>query len=536
MTAMTNRRQFLVQTAQAAGALALARGGLAAAKTKIGLVGSAHRRLAKPAPAEDPLDYDRVREMVWQAIEYAGGFGERIRPGSWVVIKPNIVFLRPQPGYRAGDITDFRVTRAVLEYVARNSRAGRITVAEGGSYRGLKDPAANDFVTQNGARVDATRFDWGADEFPGYGGSLGGMLAELGGRFPGKRFDYVDLSYDAMRDGSGAMRRVAVPRTARGIGGFGERTDYFVSNTICNCDFLVSVPVMKVHEQCGITASLKNYVGTAPREAYAPAGGFWNAHLHEQHSLEGRIDSFITDLAAFHPPDFCVIDGIRGLQNKEHDNGQPDQMIRSNLVLASRDPVAADALTARLLGFNPWDIEFLHMAGQREMGDMDLSHADVVGDDPARFVRHWAKPKNWYGRGNRQWWVTDDPSSTVASWSEYTSPTDTLHFTRWADTPAIPGKKYAAAVQVIAEGSRRAYLWMGASGRVEVQLNGETVMAEENLTRYRIGQFQKPVELRSGENLLVFRVQAGRAPAQLSALLVGPQNDGDTVDGIRWTA
>jgi hypothetical protein len=49
-------------------------------------------------------------------------------------------------------------------------------------------------------------------------------------------------------------------------------------------------------------------------------------------------------------------------------------------------------------------------------------------------------------------------------------------------------------------------------GRVESQLNGETVMVEENLTRYRIGQFQKPVELRSGENLLVFRVGSDRVP------------------------
>jgi hypothetical protein len=65
-------------------------------------------------------------------------------------------------------------------------------------------------------------------------------------------------------------------------------------------------------------------------------------------------------------------------------------------------------------------------------------------------------------------------------------------------------------------------------------LNGETVMQEENLTRYRVGQFQQPVELRSGENQLVFRVEAASDQATLSALLVGPRNDGDTVEGIRW--
>lgn len=474
--------------------------------------------------------------MVWQAIEYAGGLENRIRPGSWVVIKPNIVFLRPQQGYRAGDITDMRVTQAVLEYVARNSRAARITVAEGGSYRGLQDPAATDAVTQHGARVDATTFVWGAEEFPGYRGSLGGLLRVMNARFPSTRFDYVDLSYDAVRDPSGNFQRIEVPRAANGVGGFGERVDYYVTNAIRNCDFLVSVPVMKIHDQCGITATLKNYVGTAPREAYALPQGFWNARLHAQHSLEGRIDSFITDLASFHPPDFCVIDGIRGLQHTEHDNGQSDQMVRNNLVMASRDPVAADALVAKLMGFNPWDIEFLHMAEQRGMGSMDLGKIEVVGDDPTPLCARWGKPKNWYGRANREWRVTSRVGSPMASWNRYTAPTDTLHFTKWAAANGPQGERYAAAVRVIAEGNRKAYLWVGARGQVVVELNGEAVMTEENLTRYRIGQFQKPVELRPGENLLVFRVESRRVAPQISVLLVGPRNDGDTVDGISWEA
>jgi hypothetical protein len=77
---------------------------------------------------------------------------------------------------------------------------------------------------------------------------------------------------------------------------------------------------------------------------------------------------------------------------------------------------------------------------------------------------------------------------------------------------------------------------MGLRGRVKVELNGQAVTEEENVTRYRIGQIQKPVELKPGENLLVFRIRSERDQAQLSALLVDPRNDGDTVEGIRWMA
>ena len=523
-----NRRRFLLASAAAAGLRAAPAG-----KPGLGLVHSTHKGLRRPSPPDDPLDYERVRDMVWQAIEYgkprAGSLEAKIPAGAWVVVKPNVVALRPRSSYRTGDVTDMRVTQAVVEYVARKSRAARITVAEGGSYRRPGDPTDNDRTLQNGVHVDLRTFDWGSDEFPGWSGSLNGMLARLAERYPGRRFDYVDLAYDAVRDPSGAFRRFEVPRTAKGVGGFGQRTDYVITNTIRNCDFLISVPVMKVHNMCGITACFKNYVGTAPREFYAPPGGhFSNTILHREHSLEARIDSFICDLAAFHPPDYSVVDGLRGLQHTEHSNGRPDQMIQSNLILAGEYAVAADALVARLLGFNEWDMDFLHMAAAREMGLFDLRRTEVAGDEPDRFVRRWGKPRNWFGRCNREWRLTREPSAPLEGWKPRTIPTDTLKLDA--------GVEHGAAVRVLAEGHRKAFLWVGLQGRVTAALNGQQVLAEENVTRYRIGQFQRAVELQPGENLLLFRLSNQRGPAQLSVLLSGPRNDGDTVEGIRWSA
>jgi hypothetical protein len=268
---------------------------------------------------------------------------------------------------------------------------------------------------------------------------------------------------------------------------------------------------------------------------YAGPGSFSNGGLHSNHSLEGRIDSFITDLAAFHPPDFSVVDGIRGLQYSEHRIDRPDQEVRSNLVLAGEDPVATDALVARLIGYQSSDIEYLHMASQRQMGTQDFGKIDVVGDEPDRLRRGWAKPKNWYGRGNRVWLLTQDPAADIKAWERFASPTDALHLTRWR--PASPaGAPYKAAVRVIAGGTTKAYLWVGARGRVTALLNGQKVMEEEGITSFRPGQFQQPVELRSGENLLVFELRPITDQADLSALLVSSKNDGDSVEGIRWVA
>ena len=169
---MTTRRDFLF-TSAAALTTASAK---APAKSLVGLVHSSHKKLANPVAGNHPLDYPLVRDMVWKAIGYgkpkAGSLEKKIKPGSWVVLKVNYCYLGTQPGYRPGDLTDMRVWRAVAEYVARFSKAKRITIAEGGSYRRLEDPKNDrNVVMQNGQRVDRGTYVWNDVDWPGMGGA-----------------------------------------------------------------------------------------------------------------------------------------------------------------------------------------------------------------------------------------------------------------------------------------------------------------------------------------------------------------------------
>jgi hypothetical protein len=191
-------------------------------------------------------------------------------------------------------------------------------------------------------------------------------------------------------------------------------------------------------------------------------------------------------------------------------------------------------MVAQVMGFNPWDMEYLHLGAERGLGTMDPGQIEVIGEEPDRVRKRWGKPRDWFGRANREWLVSRDAEAPLASWTRHNTRADTLHFTKWNNAASPPGTTYGAAVRVRAEGSQKAFLWAGVRGRLTALLNGEKVMEEENLTRYRIGQFRNPVELRAGDNLLVFRVQQVSEEAQLSALLVGPRNDGDTPEGIRW--
>jgi uncharacterized protein (DUF362 family) len=538
-----NRREFVAASGQLLAAAKLA--GMAAGKSQIGLVQSTHRKLSRTVGPEQELDYGFVREMVWKAIEYgkpkAGSLAAKIKPGSWVVIKPNIVYLKSQMEYRSGDVTDQRVTRAVFEYVAEKTKAARITLAEGTSCRSLKDPLTDNVVTQNGVRVDASTYDWGPKEFPGVGGTVNGMLQEFSRKYPGKKFDYVDLAYDVVRDASGKPVLLDVP-TLNGVGSFSNKKQYYVCNAITKCDFLISVPVAKVHMGCGLTACFKNYIGTAPRIMYFTGTGFWNMGLHRDHSVDGRLDAFIADLAAFHPPDYNVVDVIRGLQYQEHNNDLPDQMVRNNIIVAGEESVAVEAAVATLLGFKPGDIDYIHMGAARGLGEYDVKRSDIVGDELDRLIRPFIKPKNWCARCNREWRVSRDLDANMISGEREAPPAWTRH-TSFGDTlypeKALGGQvtAFAAAAKVRSDGNRKGFLWLGLSGKATVLLNGEKIMEEENVTRYRVGQFQKAVELRPGENQLVFRVQAlGQGAPQMAAVLVNQANAGDSLDGIEWSA
>ena len=71
-----------------------------------------------------------------------------------------------------------------------------------------------------------------------------GIEYSLRKQFPDKQFDYVDLAYDVVRDASGKSALLPVPRL-NGVGSFSNAKEYFVTNTIRNCDFLIATPVAK---------------------------------------------------------------------------------------------------------------------------------------------------------------------------------------------------------------------------------------------------------------------------------------------------
>ncbi|MFN2283667.1 MAG: DUF362 domain-containing protein, partial [Anaerolineae bacterium] len=67
-------------------------------------------------------------------------------------------------------------------------------------------------------------------------------------------------------------------------------------------------------------------------------------------------------------------------------DGAGPRMIRpveKNVILASADQVAIDAVAAKMMGFDPLNIKYIRLAHEHGLGVGDLREIELVGDDVA---------------------------------------------------------------------------------------------------------------------------------------------------------
>jgi uncharacterized protein (DUF362 family) len=98
-------------------------------------------------------------------------------------------------------------------------------------------------------------------------------------------------------------------------------------------------------------------------------------------------------------PHLAVIDGWQGMEGDGPGLGDP---VDWRVALVSTDSLAADVLTAHLMGFEPEQVGYLQYCGQMGLGVSDLDQIDVVGNVAPEEVRRSFKPHPTYQR--QLWW------------------------------------------------------------------------------------------------------------------------------------
>ena len=123
---------------------------------------------------------------------------------------------------------------------------------------------------------------------------------------------------------------------------------------------LVTLPLLKTHNKTTITGALKNQ---------------WGCLESLRHTYHLVLSEALADVNTLVRPSFAVMDGTVGLEGNGPKAGTPRE---AGVVLASADPVAIDAVAARLMGFDPNRIDHLRWCADDGIGSLD--GYEVVGE------------------------------------------------------------------------------------------------------------------------------------------------------------
>ena len=102
----------------------------------------------------------------------------------------------------------------------------------------------------------------------------------------------------------------------------------------------------------------------------------WLTHTAYTFSRESLLNYNMFHLAQEIYPDLGVIDGFTAMEGNGPVGGDP---VEAKVALASTDPVALDALTTKIMGFDPGKIMYLTAMAEAGMGQGDLGKVEVVG-------------------------------------------------------------------------------------------------------------------------------------------------------------
>jgi uncharacterized protein (DUF362 family) len=256
---------------------------------------------------------DQVAAAVREAVELAGGLKGVVKPGNTVLINPNLV--APPAARLTGAITRWEVCKAIADIV--------------------KELGAKPIIAESAAAGVDTEKVIVAGEYD--------KLREKG-------YEVVDLK--------------KTPRAKIPVNNGEIIQEMDTWELVANADAIISVPVLKTHDQTEVTLGIKNLKGLIHDNQ--------KKELHRLGVLDGVVDIIQTV-----KPVFSIIDGTVAQEGLGPIFGEPVDM---GIIVASKDIVACDAVGSILMGYEVEDVLITKFAYERGMGEMNLEKIEVRGE------------------------------------------------------------------------------------------------------------------------------------------------------------
>jgi Uncharacterized conserved protein len=152
-----------------------------------------------------------------------------------------------------------------------------------------------------------------------------------------------------------------------------QNKKFTIAAGILDSDGVISLPKMKTHAFMRMTGAVKNQFGCIP--------GRKKSEFHVRTPNAADFARMLVDLNSCVRPRLYIIDGICAMEGNGPRGGTPRQM---NVMIFSRDPVAADAVICRLMNLDP-NLVLTIKAGE-EAGAGESKGIRLLGDGIEQFI------------------------------------------------------------------------------------------------------------------------------------------------------
>lgn len=253
--------------------------------------------------------------------------------GARVVIKPNLVdFVEGRPSF-----TNPRLVEELIYFLRDEQHVASLVVAEGVAFR--RD-------------AEAILVETGYAE----------MLERLG-------VEFVDLNHDDV---------VTVPLK----GGYARMDQVLLARTVVQADVLISVPKLKTHHWTTTSASIKNLFGVVPGIKYG-----WPKNTLHFHGIPAFLAELLDSLPT--RTRIALVDAVVCMQG---DGPLFGSAVNLGALIGGTDFVAVDATCARLMEFDPSQIDYLAFAAWAGLGQIELRRILLTGPSLESLRRHFESP------------------------------------------------------------------------------------------------------------------------------------------------
>lgn len=245
------------------------------------------------------------------------GADKMIKSGDRVVVTANMVDNKPPS---TGTVVHPELLRKIIQYMKRYN-PGKITIAAGSG-----------------------------------GAPTAQVFGEIGFKkvIDEEQVDFVDLNY-------GPYTEIRLNHDIV--------TTTKINKLLEEMDVHISFTPIKMHKEATVSLGIKNVALSWPP---AEIHGMPKKKL----GIHEALHPFIVAMGEAVPIDLTILTGMKGMVGTGPSDGKP---VDSNLIVAGTDPVAADAVASRLMGFLPQAVQYLFELHRRGIGQADVNKIELKG-------------------------------------------------------------------------------------------------------------------------------------------------------------